>query len=563
MFDRRSMLFPPACFAVATLTLAQASQNLEIPNQPMWIPLAGPQQYGIFKQSVSGDFDGDGLDDVIMRHGTKLHMLFAPGHWRVQIELPGDANDLAVLPATEGDPASLVTVGSQGLLKLVWDDASPSYWNSTLLVGGAWIGAKHMAVDASAPHAPVVYGAKPGMRMRFDVEESQSDSVDVPGEQALDIQMVRFTGASSSLELAVMKANRLDVYHAWNDLQWTYTTGDSTAVSHAFAPVKHSSLDQLLWFIRGPSGTSEYLVSLEYDAPSEPAVSWVQRNFSGLPEIVGCTSGDGDGDGDIDLLYSHKEEKTLVMLPNLGMDPDILFKQIPAGAFDHPASYVPGGGSASAPFNQAQPALTDIDNDGDLDIVFPVQEPGAIFVKKSSVIDRRDSAAKIQLQFESGGTVTQGGVSFRFTAPGLTGSERLEVLVWGQAKESGTWVTTDANYARQAPVSALESGGHWTFDVEVPVEEPLGVTLLMVRVVSAGGAAEPRFPARFYAFQVAGGEARSRVEELFEEWEGLEVEVEEGIMPLWGGGVIGVPGTVCEIVMIPNLPPDNPPRPRS
>jgi hypothetical protein len=279
---------------------------------------------------------------------------------------------------------------------------------------------------------------------------------------------------------------------------------------------------------------SEYLRSV--NGSTEP----IQANFGALPGIVACTRADLDGDGDDDLLYSQRAEMSLVIWPNTGTT---------APSFDLSTRQTVPYGNGSAFDNQAQPAWSDIDNDGDLDICFPRQDDSKFAVLWGGL--PRDGAPAIIHTGSWAGTYQGGVVQFEADEPLPQGADHLEVLTWRRLGSG-----TDPLYDRLDPIWPGDPDGegnvHLTLDVPVPaIEGTPNIHFFSMRWVSvAGPAAEPRFPARLYGVEIGDGN-------------GSYLSGLPGHGPIWHiGGGIGALGTVCEIVQIPELPQDIPPRPR-
>lgn len=543
-------------FLAASTSILLAASARALPQQFLQIPddtsgsvstLALPLRTGSFEKAVAGDFDADGFADLVMQRGTGLEMLYGPAHFDIHLDVATGVNDMAVLPpAVLGAAASLVTVGASGLVQHVWDPELVTYWQAITLEEGVWLGAKNVAVGVAPDGSAELIGLlATGAIVRRALGGATTTVVVVQGVQ--ELQAVQFD-FDVETEIAFVSGGVLNVYSRDGA---SLESAGSNYPHHALAPVRQelAGPEQLLWFITGQGGVNEILVSLGSGGPA------IQDNFECLPGIVGCARGDEDGDGDDDLLISYKQSQKLAVFRNSGSGaPD--FDMNFAGSI---RALPYGTGAAST--NEADPVWVDHDNDHDLDVLFPVQSSSTVFINAKAepgVVGPQLDAGVLARVYGTGGQLH---LLADVTAPRLAGVERLEIILW-RKPGPGPLAPTEPDF--YPPVWFFpEPGetGDLRFKIAVPLPEygtePFdAIYFFAARCVSIGGAAaEPRFPTRWYGLQVKADQAHIEYLE--------DVAIAGTIQNLlFEIGVIGQLGTIAEVVRLPDLPPDRPPRPR-
>ncbi len=563
-FSLAGVLLAPAVGAQSQVFQAlEAQQTGDCPDN---LPFGGFSS-DPFTTSICADFTGDGLADLVVQRGDMLEMLFGPSSFAARIGPFATASDVALRP----DPgaagfARLVTVGPAGLLELSWDESAPSFWGAQPIGTSAWQHATHVAVGGS-PGAPEVFGVlSDGCTVVRAGPGGEPITLAENAAPVQELEALAFDGVPPS-EVAFVSGGRLFVLE---DGEVRGDSGPVTYPSHALSGIAGAPLgpQQALWFITGPGGVNEILVSLGPLGPD------VQENFQGLPGVVACARGDENGDGDDDLLISHTSLQGLVVFRNSGGPLAPVFDRNVPNSLD---LLCYGQRSTPAPTNQAQPAWCDLDNDGDLDVCFPVQATSEIFLHETVTELATDPRPKLAREgLFSKATVhdddDDGNLSLRVevVAPPLEDAHRMELILWRRASLQ---VPTDPLYDPPVLRTWTQEDVH-ADGVHLTLEAPLADTpdasqpgfdamyFLHLRWISEGGpGVAPKFPARIYGLQVGRQQNEDYLRAL-----GCKVCTVcndcTSFVHYEVSGVIGIVGTVTEVIGVPELPPDNPPRPR-
>ena len=553
----------PVLHALSLLLVAAQSFDDPLgeggPTEGYFLDLGAPTAQS-FEDAVVADLTGDGLADFVTRRGNVLDMMFAPALFESRISAFWTGNDLDVLPGPTTD--ALIVVGAAGLERLDWVVESP-FFQATALGSAAWNGAKRVVVHAPEGTTPEIYGLMSDRRTFRRVIGSSPPVVEQQlfqtGTSVEDFVVFDYDGVGAP-ELGVMTATGLEVYDSSGNR--LVNTDGYLVTSLAIATVRQSptSPEWLLWFIVGPGGVNEYLVS----CGQEGLV--VQENFESLPGVVACDSGDVDGDGDDDLLISYTGNQAVGILYNLG-------DEAPEFTIDVPQAVKLlhyGPPATPAPTNRARPVWSDLDTDGDLDVAFAVQEPARLFVHKNNLVDHDALAPSLYVDeslsvgerpplLREGENGELELVLDVFVSSVPTEAAFVELAMWRKEAPS---IPTDPEGYPTVEVAVADAVPHELgsiFHMTLPIPEsavPFDFTAIYFwgqRFVSSSGVVVS--PALAYGIAVQGTASETYLLGLSTTGEGWDV-------PLFRDFLDDEMATIAPLACIPDLDEDNPPRPR-
>lgn len=362
---------------------------------------------GSFGYATSGLLTGNGVPDVVTMRGDRAFLVTAPGvHESVQL-LPMLGADqsvsaIAVVPRpTSAVCDTLLLAGPSGLR--AWrftPSATPIVPTPILLQAGAWIGARNLRVltrDASGARRVVGSNATGSLLLWADLDGPRthviaSGSIDL-GAPVVALEPLDWNDDGNE-DLVVVTATGMRV------LQRIVDHGIETLVD-LVSPTPYLWPATSACMARVDVGAREHDIAIVVPKlPGQDAGSWfflfgaTRFEILDLGSVVvrGIASGDTDGDGCSDLLLTTNRNSVAYTLKNArGIVPSspATFSFTPGWAF----SLATAPESVPAAPSSAWPVLADMDADGDVDLVMPVENPGLPTCLLAFATNSRISAA--------------------------------------------------------------------------------------------------------------------------------------------------------------------------
>jgi hypothetical protein len=402
--------------------------QIELQGTPDWVEPV-PVEQGMFKRTDHGDFDGDGVADMVVHRTDRLELLLAPGLYDQIVQGPQGVSAYGVCsPTSTSQKNTLLAAGGAGLQQFELDPAT-SQWTGQV-IAPAWVGSRLVEVHKMTSTVAVlgVMGDRRTVRCLYRVD-------DVWFEQALlvspeiirDLCVFEFDGAGQ-IEIAVATDSALWVYDSTGVLRQSFPVGDASSVAIGRIRLPLSARDGLAWLITRNIGQQQLIVL-------SPTGITPPEHLAYAPMVVDMETGDIDGDGDWDIVLSHTTDHNAMVLMNQSDGWTTSFdKDNPAGL--RIVKFGPTG--VPSPSNKTRPSLGDIDGDGDADLLLPVQTNGDMFVWRGSQVDESLFEPKVDLsQMENACNLEAlGGGDLNMTVrldvdlPEGTPATHVELVVW-------------------------------------------------------------------------------------------------------------------------------------
>jgi hypothetical protein len=385
-----------------------------------------------FGRTAAGDFDGDGLADLVGLRGKSLEAVVGPGLFDAELDVLASAQGFGVLSSQGADPRDLILAAtSGGLLQLRFENATNS-WSSTL-ISAAWANARLVEVRSMTSAAGVLGVMPDGVSLRnliqIDGQWIEKLLVKLP-MPVVDMTFVQFDGVGQ-VEVAVAMAGALAVFDQLGNMLAYWSPGGVASVAIGCLEQPASSVDWIAWFLTRSDGSQELRIVSQ--GGNQPPVA-----MGLLPMIVEMETGDLDGDGDSDLVFSNKALHHLVLFHDQGDGQVPLFDANIPGS----VSLLPiGPPDTPAPDNKARPTLTDVDRDGDLDTLMPVQSTGELFVGHNALVNEEAFEPSVDVDvpllaanltgLPSGDVALE--LKLAVDLPSTVDATHVELIVWRRA----------------------------------------------------------------------------------------------------------------------------------
>ena len=372
----RSTLALSACLGLALASTAAA--QAQPPGTSAWVE---PEVTvaGLFERTGHGDFDGDGVQDMVVHCGTSLEVLLAPGLYDQRLVVPVPATAYGVCSSAPGAPRSVLLVaGPLGLQQLTLDVASGTW--DVLSIAHTWGGASLIEVREMVNTVGVlgVLADRRTVRTVYRLEGQWFEQAMLVHPEAIrDLTVFEFDGAGQ-IEIAVASDSGLWVYDALGKVRQFFPVGDAQSVAIGRLKLPKTPRDGIAWVVTRTEGVQQLIVL-------SPSGLQPPKHLANLPFVVDIATGDIDFDGDSDIVLSHTVAHNVIVLLNLGDGWTTVFDTVsPGGVRELP--YGPEG--EAAPENSARPSLVDVDGDEDRDLLMPVQSTGELFVWRSDTVEQ-------------------------------------------------------------------------------------------------------------------------------------------------------------------------------
>lgn len=492
----------------------------------------------IFGRTVAGQLTGDLHADAVMMAGNQPVFLYGPGLYHALTDLPATANDIAVLRgAAPGGLDGLVTISDRGL-ELWWPDGTAQQFAHVALGSVAWRNATRVItadIDASGTMDVIALcGDQHTLRMLLDPMGASTESSIVMASTVYDFAMLDWDG-TPQLEIAALTSSGVKVCRLAGAVLASYTFGVQGDVL-AVLPGSGAAYDRLAGAFRvGANPQATLYVADKFGVEAGLAL--------GALGATGAAVEDLDLDGRPDLVIAQQATHELLYFVNQGAG-------LPTFSLAAPAFKLldTGLGTQPAPTSHATPALADLDLDGDVDILFPVQSSGSIAELPNRAKLAEDGAPHISGRaYQYDEVLHQGTLILRFEAPltPLAGADAIELNVWRQE-------TVGAETNPRAELHVIQTLGTWPQELSILITEPIeafSVRNLDLRLTKTDASGTPiaAGPSSVGAFATRGSVKLALAELAGVPWEEVVLIAISGYTYLAGGdsdisaGVVPLP----------------------
>jgi hypothetical protein len=384
---------------------------------------------GVFQRTDQGDFDGDGMHDMVVHRDSRLEVLLAPGLYdQLLIGPDGMAAYGVCPPISTSQRETLLASSGLGLVQFELDPAT-GQWNGQVLAP-TWAGAPLIEVHTMI-NTVAVLGVMPDgrtVRTLYRVDDQWFEQpMLVSPETIRDLCVFEFDGGGQ-IEVAVATDSALWVYDSTGELRQSFPVGDAVSVAIGRIRLKYSVRDGVAWLITRTQGVQQLIVL-------SPTGITPPEHLAYAPLVVDLETGDIDGDGDWDIVFSHTTDHNAMVLMNHSDGWTTSFdKDTPAGL--RIIKFGPKG--LLAPDNQTRPNLGDVDGDGDADLLLPVQSNGDLFVWRGGLVDESKFDPQVDLTLPEatcslealGGGDLSLTLRLQVDLPEGTPATHVELVVW-------------------------------------------------------------------------------------------------------------------------------------
>ncbi len=315
-----------------------------------WFDL--PREFDLsrkYTRSISGEFNSDGLTDVVLLAEGRLIFVAGPDLYRGSLDLSLNGaytvNDMDFTPLAPSSSGGFYSVGPSGL-ELHWFDFVIGNFRRLPINSNQWLDARLVRWDTPVAGSPdLVLGVAADSFSVMGVWDPIGTSptgelLFTASSPVRQIEFVNWSG-DDDLEVAVMGRDKLSVW----DLDGTKLAEFSTSagVGNAFSVIDRSgaSHQRLAWVTWEASYRFAELQVVGESFAEAPI-------YLGDLETIASAASDMDGDGSDELFLSHRTSREQVILLGLAVDGDELSASFSSGAFAV-LNVLPGEGDSGAP----------------------------------------------------------------------------------------------------------------------------------------------------------------------------------------------------------------------
>jgi len=381
-----------------------------------------------------GDFDRDGQNDAALLAGSRLDILYAPGIYEALVDdvanptqagkrtedfvvLRGDDHD-AIVALDEDDglvllsfnqptlaPARTVIGGFAGVVEMdVWGSAPGPYWIAGITADGSYVhtataaDVTSVALGTPYPTNETVVGIN-----GFVLFDHDGDSMTPP--QAASTSNAGFA--------------RFD---PWGTEAVSVATSP-TITYQGLTRVRRTSEPDALGMLLTVTGNPAFIL---WQAGQT-------SNYRLLPadlQIDHITAGRRDTDGYDDIMLAGRGSEQIYPMYDLagGNGPAVFI-------FDAALGIKYEGAEGDAAAQESDVLMIDIDNDGDQDLLYALQNQNVLRVMRTSVVNAADFAVEFDVDNFGPGVGGRWSMDDRtmeigFTYPSVTSSTYFEVIAW-------------------------------------------------------------------------------------------------------------------------------------
>lgn len=421
-----------------------------------------PLVAGAFTETAELELNRDFRADVALLVGDTPVISFSPGIYEALKSLPVTAVDLVPLRGRglHGADALLLTSTRPALEQ--WSlDLDTATFEMTELCPSGWTGVTELAAaDLDGNGLEDVLGVTPDRQsVIYLLAPLAVPQLVGLGETLWRLTPIEWDG-TSGMEIGLITSAGIRVIERTGEPRFFVPTYGGQ-YNRFCAVDTGAAYDRLSSLVRMTDGT--------YNLFTADKADWDPLTFMGAFTPVAIVAGKFDLDGLGDVCISHKTTGQLVYFENQLDDAAQSFAWT-GGTYALWDPTSDGTGAAPAPENEAHPLLCDLDQDGDGDVAFPVQEEEALMLLRNRARNHQDRAPTVASALYAYSEATQSGtLALTLAGPLFPPREddKLRIVVWRQASLSHyADVETNAIY------TALPDVTEWPMTVSIPLQEP-------------------------------------------------------------------------------------------
>lgn len=386
----RRPLFVRSALVLALVAAASpaSAQLAPVPEMSHQIAL-NPAGLGVYRDTELGDFDGDGLLDVVTRRNDAIEGLLGVVALGFSLPEVSPSACFVVRPVTPGADTLVISNGT-GLHELSYDVGSGTWTSAALLTDPSGSqAARDLALrSVASPGDPLVLVQSDGLSVQL-LSTSFSASMGAP--ELVSTRPIRRVipfdlDGDGGDELALLHTDGASVWDSsgtppnetWTlDSTYSFTVPDVTYFDAVAGSAAGSAEEWLACIGKLPNGLNQSVAFVSNGAT-------LSTVGIGQASVARFAAGDWNGDGNDDLVLSRRVDERVGVALHQGTSWHDF-----AGTLLFEISDTPG---ASSELNAAQPAVLDLNGDGDVDIALAVQSKRELHMELNQANDASDSA---------------------------------------------------------------------------------------------------------------------------------------------------------------------------